>query len=126
MKKAALNAATKFVANLSNTLPSDTLKEFAISIPQAKEGTIASGDKFVAQKSEAVNLATEIAELGEELFCVEMEGAAVAHICENFGVDYIIIRTISDNANHDAHIDFQKFIETVAAVYSAGIVQAMV
>lgn len=53
---------------------------------------------------------------------VEMEGAAVAQVCEEHSIPYIIIRTISDKADHSAVINFQEFIIEIAARYSEGIV----
>jgi adenosylhomocysteine nucleosidase len=52
-----------------------------------------------------------------------MEGAAVAQVCHDFDVPYAVIRTISDCADDAAHVDFPRFIETVARHYSLAIVR---
>ena len=39
----------------------------------------------------------------------EMEGASIAHVCYSNNVPFIVIRSISDNANNGAHSDFEKF-----------------
>ena len=52
-----------------------------------------------------------------------MEGAAVAQVCFEYKVPFSIIRTISDNANHNAHIDFPKFAKEIASTYALGILQ---
>ncbi|CAN5409057.1 5'-methylthioadenosine/adenosylhomocysteine nucleosidase [soil metagenome] len=121
----AQHAALRFTSNINKYISSPVLASFGITIPKVTTGTIATGDKFITNAAEASQLTTEIAALNEILHCVEMEGAAVAHICENFSVDYSIIRTISDNADHSASVDFGKFIKSIAAIYSAGIVSEM-
>ena len=54
-----------------------------------------------------------------------MEGAAVAQVCEAFGLPYAVIRTISDRADASAHLDFTRFVEQVASPYSLAIVSAL-
>jgi len=55
------------------------------------KGRIISRDEFVAS-SEKVKKLREIFEAE----CVEMEGAAVAHVCEVLNVPFIVLRSISD------------------------------
>ena len=47
-----------------------------------------------------------------------MEGAAVAQVCTSFNTPFVIIRTMSDKANSDSHIDFPAFVSSIASVYS--------
>ena len=54
--------------------------------------------------------------------CVEMEGAAVAQVCLEFSIPFTVIRTISDSADHNARVDFSKFIVEVANAYSRTII----
>ena len=56
---------------------------------------------------------------------VEMEGAAVAQVCHEFGVPFAIIRTISDRADDAAHVDFQRFITAVASPFSHALMDAL-
>lgn len=51
-----------------------------------------------------------------------MEGAVVAQVCSEYNIPYVIIRTISDKAEHSAMIDFQSFVGCIANQYLAGIV----
>ena len=57
-----------------------------------------------------------------ETLVVEMEGAAVAQVCHEYAIPFVVIRTVSDRANDSAHIDFPKFIQEVAQLYSQSIV----
>lgn len=83
------------------------------------KGRIISRDEFVAS-SEKVN------ELREIFFaeCVEMEGAAVAHVCEIMNIPFIIIRSISDKADNEAEMTFLEFVK-IAAKHSKLIVEGI-
>ena len=85
-------------------------------------GTIASGDQFIADPDKIEELRVAI----PDLLCVEMEGAAVAQVCHEYGVPYLIIRTISDKADHSAPMDFLGFIQNVARHYSYGILKRLI
>ena len=91
---------------------------FNLTAPRVHHGLIASGDQFIAH-SEKLNLIRQ--DLPTTL-AVEMEGAAVAQVCFEFGVPFAVVRTISDSANENSPIDFGRFIRTVAAQYAFHIV----
>ena len=92
--------------------------------PQVHAGLIVSGDRFVstAQESDSLRLALESA--GHAVLAVEMEGAAVAQVCADFGIAFAAVRTISDRADDGAHLDFLQFVETVASRYADHVVNA--
>ena len=52
---------------------------------------------------------------GHEALAVEMEGAAVAQVCAGHGLPFAAMRTISDRADDEAHLDFTRFVQTVAS-----------
>ena len=55
-----------------------------------------------------------------------MEGAAVAQVCHEMGsVPFAVIRVISDQADHAAAVDFQRFIDHVAEHLTGGIVRIL-
>ena len=56
-----------------------------------------------------------------DALAVEMEGAAVAQVCADFGRPFAVIRTVSDRADDSAHVDFNRFIAEVASVYTREI-----
>lgn len=82
-------------------------------------GRVASGDQFVASPARVAAL--------REAFgaaCAEMEGAAVAQVCAKWGRPFVIVRSISDTADQDAHTDFRAFTR-LAADRAARVVRAM-
>jgi adenosylhomocysteine nucleosidase len=93
----------------------------ALPAAAVHRGLIVSGDRFVSTTSEARALQTEL----PDALAVEMEGAAIAQVCHDYGVAYAAVRTISDRADDAAHGDFTHFVETVASPHSAAIVRAL-
>ena len=91
------------------------------SAPRVHQGLVISGDLFVdtTSESEALRLALP------DALAVEMEGAALAQVCHDFGVPFAVIRTISDRADDAAHVDFQRFVLEVASRYSLAVVKAV-
>jgi adenosylhomocysteine nucleosidase len=59
-----------------------------------------------------------------QALAVEMEGAAFAQVCHDYGVPFAAVRTVSDRADDAAHGDFLSFIDQVASRHSAAIVAA--
>lgn len=118
--------AGKAVSNLlekgvESIVGEKAIKEFNLA-PTLYFGDIASGDQFISNDDKR----QEILSFLPNILCVEMEGAAVAQVCLEFNTPFTIIRTISDTANHNAHVDFNKFIAEVANAYSRAIVSEIV
>lgn len=84
-----------------------------------REGRIATGDRFVADRATRDRIVADCAP-----DCVEMEGAAIAHVAFAVGKPCLVIRTMSDCADDDADAAYDDFIER-AADQSAHIVLAM-
>ena len=87
----------------------------AVNPGHSKQGRVASGDLFVAEKG-AKNAI--IAKTGA--LCTEMEGAAIAHTAYRNGVPFVIIRAISDKADDSAEMDYPTF-EAIAARRCAAV-----
>ena len=102
---------------VENMVGAEVAKAFDLH-PTLHYGDIASGDQFINSDAKR----QEILGLLPNVLCVEMEGAAVAQVCLEFGTPFTVIRTISDTADHNARIDFSKFIVEVANAYSRAIV----
>ena len=82
------------------------------------QGLLASGDQFVGSAQAAADLCRNLAAAGHRPLAVEMEGAAVAQVCHDYGVPFAAVRTISDRADETAHSDFTVFARYVAGCYA--------
>jgi adenosylhomocysteine nucleosidase len=89
---------------------------------QIHQGLIASGDRFVNGAAESRALVQALQSAGHQPLAVEMEGAAVAQVCADYGIPFAAVRTISDRADDSAHVDFPQFVATVASVYARAII----
>lgn len=87
---------------------------------QVTTGRVLSGDQFIASKEEVKMLHEDF-----NGSCVEMEGAAVAQVCYLNKIPFVIIRSLSDKADGDAHVNFPEFVK-LAAKRSHGIVNHIV
>lgn len=93
-------------------------------LPQVHTGLIVSGDRFVSTAQESTALRNALEAAGHPVLAVEMEGAAVAQVCADYGIAFAAVRTISDRADDSAHLDFMQFVEKVASRYADHIVHA--
>jgi adenosylhomocysteine nucleosidase len=100
-----------------------TRREFALETPRVLAGLIASGDQFVSDPARIADLREAL----PGLLCVEMEGAAVAQVCHEHGDrPLLVLRIISDRADHSAAIDFSKFVAQVATDLGTRLVERVV
>lgn len=67
-------------------------------------GRIVSGDQFI---HEAVKL--QFLHDTFDAYACEMEGAAIGQVCYLNAVDFVVIRSISDNAINGSHMDYDTF-----------------
>jgi len=93
--------------------------EFNLHEVKAVMGNIASGDQFIKSDKRR----SEIKNITDNIYAVEMEGAAIAQVCFEYNVPFAVIRTISDSANSSAPVDFSKFVNEVASEYSYNILK---
>lgn len=107
--------------NIAKAIEVATLAQFNITAPKLYVGDIASGDKFFSSSADKETLKSRL----PTVLCVEMEGAAVAQVCFEYNIPCCIIRTISDAADEQSHIDFVSFIQHVASRYSVEIIRNM-
>jgi len=109
-------------AQFETDVPPERRTAFGITRPEVYRGLIVSGDQFLADPTKTAALRAAL----PEALCTEMEGAAVAQVCHELGgVPFTVIRVISDQADHAAAGDFQRFIEEVAEFITGGIVHTV-
>ena len=84
------------------------------------EGRVCSGDQFIASSEQKNKILETFGGL-----CCEMEGGAIAQVCYLNHTPYVILRAISDKADHSEEMSFEHFAET-AAKRCAAIVHVMV
>jgi adenosylhomocysteine nucleosidase len=82
-------------------------------------GRIVSGDQFIANIEKIQWLDKEFGAIS-----CEMEGASIAQVCYLNSIPFVVIRSISDNANNGAHMDYEKFVP-VAVKNSTRILKQM-
>jgi adenosylhomocysteine nucleosidase len=112
-------AVKKFLATIDAFIHADDILAFGVTQPKLVSGDIASGDQFVSSTDKITELNTQL----PSAICVEMEGAAVAQVCYEYGIPFNVIRIISDKANDNALIDFPRFAQRVASAYALGILK---
>ncbi|PIQ44082.1 MAG: 5'-methylthioadenosine/S-adenosylhomocysteine nucleosidase [Gammaproteobacteria bacterium CG11_big_fil_rev_8_21_14_0_20_46_22] len=119
--KKATAAAEDLLARPEAKIPTAALEKFSIRAPRCHLGVIASGDQFIADTERTEAILRE----QPKTLAVEMEGAAVAQVCHDYNIPFVVIRTISDRADHEAHVDFPAFIADIARHYSENVVRHM-
>lgn len=87
---------------------------------RAVGGVIASGDQFINNAERKALIRDTFGAIA-----CEMEGAAIGQVCYVNGVDFAIIRSISDNASGEAEMEYPEMVK-IAAVNSQRLVEAIV
>ncbi|MBQ7447062.1 MAG: 5'-methylthioadenosine/adenosylhomocysteine nucleosidase [Eubacterium sp.] len=85
----------------SNEALVDAAYDAAVSVMGEEHvftGTIASGDQFVASEEYVETLQEEF-----DAIACEMEGASIAAVCTQYDTPFVVIRTMSDKADGNAH-----------------------
>ena len=113
-------AAEDAVAWLPVRLDAATRAAFGLQAPRVHSGKIVTGDRFVATAAESRALRAEL----REALAVDMESGAVAQVCHDYSIPFCAVRTISDRADDQAHVDFPAFLQQVARHYSGRMIEA--
>jgi adenosylhomocysteine nucleosidase len=113
MDTSALGDPKGYISGLGIVeLPADAplaaaVREAALSVyPEEKihNGIIASGDQFISGAEKLNRIAEEFG-----ASACEMEGGSIAQVCAMNKTGFVVIRSISDNANDSAAVDFTRF-----------------
>ncbi|GKQ42837.1 5'-methylthioadenosine/S-adenosylhomocysteine nucleosidase [Companilactobacillus sp. RD055328] len=72
------------------------------------KGLIVTGDQFIGTNEQNQQI------LGNfpDALASEMEGAAVAQVCNEFKIPFVVIRSMSDVGDSNAAVDFDEFVVT--------------
>ncbi|MEA3314693.1 MAG: 5'-methylthioadenosine/adenosylhomocysteine nucleosidase [Campylobacterota bacterium] len=92
----------------------ERLKNIALEVAKENnikimEGTIATGDQFIADEQRKKFIQHTF-----NADALEMEGGSVTVVCDDLNVPFLILRAISDTADMDAGFNFDEFLETSA------------
>lgn len=115
-------ACERFIAEEGASLAAQfgaALPRLASIAPQVHRGLVISGDQFVASAAAVGALRA----LLPDALAVEMEGAAIAQVCYEYGVPCAVVRTISDTADEHASASFSSFLTDIAGTYSTGVLK---
>ncbi len=70
-------------------------------------GVVASGDIFISDENMGAKINKKF-----DVLCVEMEGAAIAQVCQLCNIPFLVVRAISDSPyEKDNHITFDEFLK---------------
>lgn len=83
-------------------------------------GRIISGDQIIADTNKLKYFREKF-----DAWAVEMEGAAIGHVCHVNAVPFVVIRSISDIADEDSNMDYEEFAD-IAINNSIEIVSSMI
>jgi adenosylhomocysteine nucleosidase len=121
LSEALATAAPLAMQDMLATLPQTEWLNLDLSNAQLHQGLIASGDRFVSKTVESQALQREL----PDALAVEMECAAMAQVCHDYDVPLAAVRTISDRADDAAHVDFPRFIQSIASRYSVAVLDRL-
>ena len=100
----------------------DELNEMIISKAEdCDKGLIITGDRFIHSREDKDGLLKAF----PEALAVEMEGCAVAQVCQLNGIPLTVLRCITDLADNDAEDSYKEFERTAAEKSAEIIIKAI-
>src|SRR5699024_1243287 len=84
-------------------------------------GLVATGDSFMNNPERVES----VKELFPTMLAAEMEGAAIAQVCYQYKVPFVVIRALSDIAGKESSVTFNEFLQ-LAAKNAATIISEIV
>jgi adenosylhomocysteine nucleosidase len=84
-------------------------------------GLVATGDSFMSDEEKI----ERVKEIFPNILAAEMEGAAIAQVCYQYSIPFIVIRAISDVAGKDSPVSFEQFLQKAAKNASEIILQLL-
>lgn len=98
------------------------LFQTAARLGQIRIGTAVTVDEIVCNATDKRRLAESVG-LNETAW-VDMESAAIAAVCDELQIPYLIVRAISDGRDEDLPVDFNRCRDASGRVSSRRVVQA--
>lgn len=97
--------------------------EFVIDSMQIayRKGIIATGDMFMSDPKRV----SFVKETFPDMVAMEMEAGAIAQVCYQYNIPFVIIRSLSDIAGKEAPMSFDAFLN-VAAKHATEVIVAFV
>jgi adenosylhomocysteine nucleosidase len=118
----AAQASSKFITDQFHMhFEATEIDQFSLQQVKLRIGHVASGDQFFASQHHKDSLLSAL----PDTLCVEMEGAAVAQVCDEYSIPFVVIRVISDESNAHSAIDFPEFIANVSSKYAQVVIKNM-
>ncbi|WP_321410391.1 5'-methylthioadenosine/S-adenosylhomocysteine nucleosidase [Tolumonas auensis] len=87
---------------------------------QSRIGLICTGDQFMCDPDHI----EQVRQTFPSMMAAEMEAAAIAQVCHQFKVPFVVIRSLSDIAGTESPSSFEEYLE-VAAKNSSAMIVAM-
>lgn len=91
--------------NLAKEAVSEVENEINIVV-----GTIGTGDSFMSDEKRVKDVMNKL----PFVKALEMEAAAIAQVCYQYGTPFLIIRSLSDIAGEKSDISFEAFLDSAA------------
>ena len=114
MKKSVIEA-DKYLIDLAEKVCKENLPNVGVY-----KGRIVSGDQFISDADKKEWLLKTF-----DGYCTEMEGAAIAQAAYLNNIPFLIIRAISDKADHSAEMAFNEF-EAIAIENSVKLLTELI
>ena len=91
---------------VNQQLLKNTIEAVKLNGQHPVEGLIVTSDSFIADEERVKKIKHHF----PDALVSEMEGTAVAQVCYQFDVPFVIVRAVSDTANEEANSNFDEFI----------------
>lgn len=115
----AYRACTTLVQQFKLYLNPTELTELGVQELAVHKGLVLTGDQIIFDPTKK----TELLTLFPEALSVDMESAAIAQVCHTLGVQFAVIRIISDTADKHGEYKFSDFINRFVNRFTKPIVQ---
>ena len=89
------------------TIAEEAMKKIDLSY---QIGLIGSGDVFMENKERVAGAR----KLFPTMLAAEMEGAALAQVCYQYDVPFVVIRSLSDIAGKESSVSFEEYLQIAA------------